>query len=108
MMQIPTLCHLSVIHKHKGRVVVARGTVFPSSSQGDLIHNNPTAPHNVKVSIDDVLAEYQLTPLPVPCDEHETIGNAAGSFVQWPKELVTLGQVHVVRFNYVSFFFFFV
>ncbi|KAL8145947.1 hypothetical protein AgCh_003902 [Apium graveolens] len=29
---------------------------------------------------------------PVPCDEHETVGNAAGSFVQWPKDLVTLGQ----------------
>ncbi|XP_074353368.1 uncharacterized protein LOC141692428 isoform X3 [Apium graveolens] len=57
-----------------------------------MIHNSPIVPHNVKVSVDDVVAEYQLTPLPVPCDEHETVGNAAGSFVQWPKDLVTLGQ----------------
>ncbi|KAL8158006.1 hypothetical protein AgCh_002641 [Apium graveolens] len=37
-----------------------------------MIHNSPIVPHNVKVSVDDVVAEYQLTPLPVPCDEHET------------------------------------
>ena len=64
-----------------------------------MIHNNLIVPHNVRVSIDEVEPEYQLTPLPVPCDEHETVGNAAGSFVQWPKELVMLGQVYLVRFN---------
>ncbi|KAL8090318.1 hypothetical protein AgCh_039696 [Apium graveolens] len=57
-----------------------------------MIHNSPIVPHNIKVSVDDVVAEYQLTPLLVPCDEHETVGNAAGSFVQWPKDLMTLGQ----------------
>ncbi|XP_063948209.1 uncharacterized protein LOC108217919 [Daucus carota subsp. sativus] len=89
----PTLCCLWVIHVEKGRVVVARGTVFPSNSQGvNMIHNIPMASHNVRVSIDDVVPEYQLTPLPVSCDEHDNIGNAAGSFVQWPKDLVTLGQ----------------
>ena len=99
-MQNPTLCCLWVGHVEKGRVVVARGTVFPSNSQGDnMIHNNPIASQNVRVSVDDVVPEYQLTPLPVPCDEHDTIGNAAGSFVQWPKDLVTLGQVFFVRFN---------
>ena len=96
MMQISKLCRLCVIHTEKGRVVVARGTVFPTNSQGNMIHNNQIAPQNVKVSIDDVLAEYKLTPLPVPCDEYETVGNAAGSFVQWPKELVTLGQVYIL------------
>ncbi|KAL8105974.1 hypothetical protein AgCh_029694 [Apium graveolens] len=43
----------------------------------NMIHNSPIVPHNVKVSVGDVLAEYQLTPLHVPCDEHETVGNAA-------------------------------
>ncbi|KAL8128018.1 hypothetical protein AgCh_014811 [Apium graveolens] len=57
-----------------------------------MIHNNPIAPQNVRVSVDDVITEYQLTSLPVPCYEHETIGNAAGSFVQCPKDLVMLGQ----------------
>ena len=99
-MQNPTLCCLWVIHVEKGRVVVARGTVFPSNSQGvNMIHNIPMASHNVRVSIDDVVPEYQLTPLPVSCDEHDNIGNAAGSFVQWPKDLVTLGQVFLLRFN---------
>ncbi|KAL8096080.1 hypothetical protein AgCh_037149 [Apium graveolens] len=83
--------HLSNLQK--GRVVVARGTIFPTNSQGNMIHNNPIASQNVKVYVDEVLAEYQLTPLPVPCDEHETIGNAVGSFVQWSKELVMLGQI---------------
>lgn len=54
-MQNPTLCCLWVIHVEKGRVVVARGTVFPSNSQGvNMIHNIPMASHNVRVSIDDV------------------------------------------------------
>ncbi|KAL8099663.1 hypothetical protein AgCh_032066 [Apium graveolens] len=75
----------------RGKVVAARGTLFPTN-QGEMIHNNPIAPQNVRVSVDDVITEYQLTPLPVPCYEHETIGNAAGSFVQWPKDLVMLGQ----------------
>ncbi|KAL8147766.1 hypothetical protein AgCh_005183 [Apium graveolens] len=89
----PTLCHLWVIHVEKGRVVVARRTVFPSNSQGEnMIHNNPIVPNNVRVSVDDVVPEFQLIPLSVPCNELETIGNAAGSFVQWPKDHVTLGQ----------------
>lgn len=58
-----------------------------------MIHGKMIAPHNVKVQIDDIVAEFQLTPLPVPCEEHEMVGNAVGSFVQWPRDLVTLGQV---------------
>lgn len=106
-MQTPTLCRLWVTNVEKGRVFVARGTVFPSNSQGEnMIHNIPITPNNVKVSVDDVLPELQLTPLPVPCDEHETIGNAMGSFVQWPKDLVTLGQVyHVLVLKYLFFSF---
>ncbi|KAL8131230.1 hypothetical protein AgCh_007230 [Apium graveolens] len=57
-----------------------------------MIHNNPISPQNVRVSVDDVITEYQLTPLPVPCYEHKIIGNAAGSFVQWSKDLVMLRQ----------------
>ena len=73
---------------------MGRGQVFPLSREGDnFIHGIPITPNNVKVCVDEVLIEFQLTPLPVPCDEHETVGNAAGSFVQWPKDLVILGQV---------------
>ncbi|KAL8148107.1 hypothetical protein AgCh_005450 [Apium graveolens] len=89
--KVPTLCRLCVIHVERGKVVAARGTLFPTN-QGEMIHNNPIAPQNVRVSVNDVITEYQLTPLPVPCYEHETIGNAVGSFVQWPKDLVMLGQ----------------
>ncbi|KAL8157771.1 hypothetical protein AgCh_002464 [Apium graveolens] len=89
---VPILCRLCVIHPERGKVVAARGTLFPTNNQGEMNHNNPIAPQNVRVSVDDVITEYQLTPIPVPCYEHETIGNAAGSFVQWPKDLVMLGQ----------------
>ncbi|KAL8107464.1 hypothetical protein AgCh_024030 [Apium graveolens] len=89
--KVPTLCRLCVIHVERGKVVTARATLF-LTNQGEMIHNNPIAPQNVRVSVDDVITEYQLTPLPVPCYEHETIGNATGSFVQWPKDLVMLGQ----------------
>ncbi|KAL8155015.1 hypothetical protein AgCh_000403 [Apium graveolens] len=58
----------------------------------NMIHNNSIAPNNVRVSVDDVVPEFQLILLPVPCNELETIENAAGNFVQWPKDLVTLGQ----------------
>lgn len=87
-----------MIDSDKGKVVVARGTVFPSSSQGsNLVHGNPMAAHNVKVSVDDVVAEFQQTPLPVRSIEHEKVGDAAGSFVQWPKDLVMLGQVIIKK-----------
>lgn len=97
MMQTPTLSRLCVIHLEKGKVVVIRETVFPSNIGGgdNLIHNNPIVPHNVQVSIDDVVAEYQLTPLCVPFDEFETVRSATCSFVQWPKNLVMLGRVYL-------------
>lgn len=80
-MQTPTLCRLCVLDKVKGRVVVARGTVFPSNNEGgNMIHNNPVSPQNVRVYVDDVVPEFQLNLLPVPCSEHETIGNAEGQF----------------------------
>ncbi|XP_074369523.1 uncharacterized protein LOC141710931 [Apium graveolens] len=92
-LKIPTLCRLWVIHFDKGKVDVAKGTIFPSSSQGNnMIHGKSIANNNVKVSVDDVVGKFQLTPLLVPCDEHQTVGDAAGSFVQWPEDLVTLGQ----------------
>ena len=78
-------------------MIAARGTIFPSCRQGDnLIHGKPISPQNVKVSVDDVVAKFQITPLPVPCDEHDTTGDAAGSFVQCPKDLVDLGQVLII------------
>ena len=41
-MQTPTLCQLYVVDRVKGRVIVARGTVFPSNNEGgNMIHNNP-------------------------------------------------------------------
>ena len=68
-LQVPTPCRLYVINVDKERVIAERGTIFPSCRQGDnLIHGKRISPQNVKVSVDDVVAKFQITPLPVPCD----------------------------------------
>lgn len=75
---------------------MARGTVFPPNLPGaGVVHGEQIAPDNIKVCVDDVVGDYQTTPLPVPCSEHKMVGEAAGSFVQWPKTLVLLGQVPI-------------
>jgi hypothetical protein len=97
-MQIPTLCRLCIKHPDKGRVVVARGQAFPLTEGNNFIHGLPIAPTNVKVCVDAVEDEFQRAPLPVPCGEFESVGDATGAFVQWPKDLVTLGQVILMPF----------
>ncbi|XP_074331194.1 uncharacterized protein LOC141668280 [Apium graveolens] len=79
--------------ERKGKVVMGRGQVFQLNKEGsNFINGKPIAPNNVKVCVDEVLVEFQVTHLPMPCDEHKTVGDAAGSFVQWPEDLVILGQ----------------
>lgn len=73
--------------------MVARGTVYPQSCTGSLVHGEQVVLENVKVAVDDVLGDFQNVTLPVPSYEITRIGEAVGSFVQWPKNLVTLGHV---------------
>lgn len=90
-----------MINSNSDKVIVARGTVYPKSTciGPILVHGKELASDSVKVSVDDVIAEFQTVPLPTPSNELRRIGDAAGSFVQWPKHLVTLGQV---RIGYIS------
>lgn len=76
---------------------MARGTVFPSILPGAaMVHGEQIAPNNVKVCVDDVVSDYKTTPLPVPCSEHKLVGDANGSFIQWPKNLILLGQDPII------------
>lgn len=71
-------------------VVVGHGMVHPASRPGDKCHNQEILADHVKVGIDAVEPRHEGTPLPVPTKHHSTIGEAVGSFAQWPKSLVLL------------------
>jgi hypothetical protein len=91
-------------------VVVGHGMVHPSSRPSDQCHNQQILVDHVKVGIDAVESSYEGTPLPVPTRHHNTIGEAVGSFVQWPKSLVLLRDNDTVMnaFNYIEFIFEFI
>lgn len=94
-MQKPIPCCLWAINSESNKVIVARGTVYPKNTCGGplLVHGEEVASDSVKVSVDDLVAEFQTVPLPIPSNELKRIGDAAGSFVQWPRHLVSFGQV---------------
>ncbi|KAK9675834.1 hypothetical protein RND81_11G034800 [Saponaria officinalis] len=83
----PAPCRLTVLES-ENIIVVAEGTAWPWV-EGQMVHNTPLNPQNVRVSIDKVLES--AAPLPVPWGGFERIGEVDGSFAQWPKTLVLLG-----------------
>ncbi|KAK9750280.1 hypothetical protein RND81_02G183900 [Saponaria officinalis] len=83
----PAPCWLTVLES-ENIIVVAEGTAWPWV-EGQMVHNTPLSPQNVRVSIDKVLES--AAPLPVPWGGFERIGEVDGSFAQWPKTLVLLG-----------------
>lgn len=93
--------------------LLRQGGLFSLREGNDLIHGKLIVPHNVKVFVDDVVSEFKLNSLTGPCDEHETVflyhvmnmtlGDPAASFVEWPKDLVTLGQVQHVKYFFCLF-----
>lgn len=78
--------------------------VHPASRPGDQCHNQQILTNHVKVGIDAVEPIHVGTPLPVPSKYHITIGEALGSFVQWPKNLVLLGDDDKVKKTLFVFF----
>ncbi|XP_074283488.1 uncharacterized protein LOC141608036 [Silene latifolia] len=85
----PTKCRLTCVHD--GVIFnVAEATVYPNEDDTELVHGTPLLVGNVRVSIDKVLEG--TAPLPVPTEFLERVADAAGSFVQWPKELIVIGD----------------
>ncbi|KAK9705217.1 hypothetical protein RND81_07G041700 [Saponaria officinalis] len=85
----PTKCQLACLYDGAA-FIVAVGTIYPSDDKNQVIHSTPLLEGNVKVSIDKVLES--TAPLPIPTQYHERVGDAVGSFVQWPKELIRFGE----------------
>ncbi|CAH9094105.1 unnamed protein product [Cuscuta europaea] len=68
---------------------VGRGTTFPSGT-GVSCHHMPIMEGHLKVGVDTILNDYvgATLPVPVPTVNLFTIGDAQGSFVQWPVDWV--------------------
>ncbi|KAK9682108.1 hypothetical protein RND81_10G051000 [Saponaria officinalis] len=84
----PISCRLGV-HDGNTLIVVAEGMARPWR-ENIVVHHTPLSRDNVHVSIDKCLDS--TAPLPVPWSEFAIVGEAEGSFVQWPKKWVLLGQ----------------
>ena len=68
----------------------AWGQVYPSGV-GALVHGANLAPGFAKVNVDGVCANFEAVPLKIPPnDEVMTLGQAVGTFIQWPKEDICL------------------
>ncbi|PRQ17594.1 putative Ulp1 protease family catalytic domain, putative transposase, Ptta/En/Spm, plant [Rosa chinensis] len=67
--------------------IVAFGTVFDEEDVSRVIHGVPMKEGCVRVSVDGAIQEEARLPFPVG-DEMELVGQAVGSHVAWPEELV--------------------
>ncbi|XP_062011742.1 uncharacterized protein LOC133728340 isoform X2 [Rosa rugosa] len=67
--------------------IVAFGTVFEEEDVSRVIHGVPMKEGCVRVSVDGAIQEEARLPFPVG-DEMELVGQAVGSHVAWPEELV--------------------
>ncbi|KMS98462.1 hypothetical protein BVRB_4g091570 [Beta vulgaris subsp. vulgaris] len=76
-------CHLAVWDAYSGdKVVVAGGIAYPNGD-GSIM------PDHMKVKLNDPYTEFCDIELPLPTEEGATtVGEAHGSFVQWPEALV--------------------
>ncbi|KAM5549788.1 hypothetical protein ABKV19_000950 [Rosa sericea] len=72
--------------------IVAYATVMECEDPSQLVHGTPLGDGNVRVSIYAALEEKAKVPFPVK-DEIETVKQAMGSWVAWPKHLVIKSAV---------------
>ena len=62
---------------------------------GDILHGTPMERSNMRVSVDSVKDHCKSILLQFPSNEEVTLlGQAEGSFVQWPKRDVLLDATH--------------
>ncbi|CAH9136874.1 unnamed protein product [Cuscuta epithymum] len=84
--QGPRVCRLFLNDLGTEQLVeVGGGTAFPSIP-GVMCHHLPIMEGHLKVSLDTILDEHVSAPLPVPVPSVNlfTLGDAQGTFVQWP------------------------
>ena len=72
---------------HNSRTqMIANGTVYLTPPR-QLLHNRPLPTDCYKVSVDEALVEAAFIP-DVGNNESQTVKDAVGSFVAWPKDQV--------------------
>ncbi|KAK9668659.1 hypothetical protein RND81_13G075900 [Saponaria officinalis] len=86
-------CELAVLEKGK----VALGKVFRAPNDDSRSHGRAFGLNELRVSIDVVFEGLKDIPLPLTTEKFSTVGEAQGSFVRWPKNLISLrnSQVNV-------------
>ena len=70
------------------KIVLWRTEELFNTGDEQIIHTGPIGSDNIRVSIVDPLDMDAL--LPIPRDEMTTVRDAIGTFVSWPKKLITL------------------
>ncbi|KAE8649224.1 hypothetical protein Csa_014966 [Cucumis sativus] len=81
-------CHLAIGSLDN---VVAIGKMFESDVQCPTIHGIPLGADNIRVTVDVIMVEDVALPIPLK-GEIETLNQAIGNFVAWPRKLVILTQ----------------
>ena len=94
----PTSCRLYLLINSE-KVFVAFGTIHPELT---LDHHNNLVADNVKVSVDEFEPAYKEASVPVPSQFIKKLGQALGTFTQWPTNLVSLVTSPEVTYHYAS------
>jgi hypothetical protein len=88
--QEPTSCTLIVRVMPTFTVPAAEGLAYKPTPE-TRVHGAQLRADCAKVQVDSVKPEYELFPLKYPPnDEVLSLGNARGTFIQWPKDLIEI------------------
>nr|ABB47521.1 transposon protein, putative, CACTA, En/Spm sub-class [Oryza sativa Japonica Group] len=86
----PTSCTLTVRVMPTFTVPAAEGLAYKPTPE-TRVHGAQLRSDCAKVQVDSVKLEYELFPLKYPPnDEVLSLGNARGTFIQWPKDLIEI------------------
>nr|ABF94972.1 transposon protein, putative, CACTA, En/Spm sub-class [Oryza sativa Japonica Group] len=88
--QEPTSYTLTVMVMPTFTVPAAKGLAYKPTPK-TRVHGAQLRGDCAKVQVDSVKPEYELFPLKYPPnDEVLSLGNACGTFIQWPKDLIEI------------------
>lgn len=74
---------------------MAFGMVFDDEGMDTTIHGVPLEPGCACVSVDGLIKGNALVPIPVK-GEIETVEQAVGSYVSWPRDLIIFSDAPTV------------
>lgn len=92
-MQGPKKCELAVETIENK---VAFGLLFDDENMNKSIHGVALQPGCARVSVDGAIQGDALIPIPIK-GEIETVDQAVGSYVSWPRDLIILPNAPVVE-----------